>query len=81
MSRVALPLSCTAEVMQELVHLSKSRTDEARLIERAKIVLRCLAGERNDGGVLAPGGRPVPALPLRLQQPRLGPLGGDSRDG
>ena len=48
MSRVALPLSCTAEVMQELVHLSKSRTDEARLIERAKIVLRCLAGERND---------------------------------
>jgi transposase len=48
MSRVALPLSCTAEVMQELVHLSKSRTAEARLIERAKIVLRCLAGERND---------------------------------
>jgi transposase len=48
MSRIALPLSCTAEVMQELVHLSKSRTDEARLIERAKIVLRCLAGERND---------------------------------
>jgi transposase len=31
-----------------LVQLSKSRTDEARLIERAKIVLRCLAGERND---------------------------------
>ena len=48
MSRIALPLNCTAEVMQELVHLSKSRTGEARLIERAKIVLRCLAGERND---------------------------------
>ena len=48
MSRVALPLSCTAEVMQELERLSKSRTDEARLVERAKMVLRCLAGERND---------------------------------
>jgi len=48
MSRVALPLSCTAEVMQELERLSKSRTDESRLVERAKMVLRCLAGERND---------------------------------
>lgn len=48
MSRVALPLNCTGEVRQELVQLSKSRTDEARLIERAKIVLRCLTGERND---------------------------------
>lgn len=48
MSRVALPLSCTAEVMQELERLSKSRTDEVRLVERAKMVLRCLAGERND---------------------------------
>jgi transposase len=28
--------------------LSKSRTDEARLVERAKIVLGCLAGRRND---------------------------------
>jgi transposase len=48
MSRVAVALSCTAEVMQELTRLSKSRTDESRMVERAKIVLRCLAGERND---------------------------------
>src|ERR1700687_5426638 len=48
MSRVAVALSCTAEVMQELTRLSKSRTDESRMVERAKIVLRCLAGECND---------------------------------
>src|SRR5580704_4760082 len=59
MSRIALPLSCTAEVMQELVCLSKSRTDEARLVERAKIVLHCLAGERNDEVAARLGTRPA----------------------
>lgn len=48
MPRVAVPLSCTPEVRQELERLSKSRTDEARLVERARIVLGCLAGRRND---------------------------------
>lgn len=59
MSRVALPLNCTPEVMQELVRLGKSRTDEARLVERAKIVLRCLAGERNDEVAARLGTRPA----------------------
>lgn len=48
MPRVAVSLSCTPEVMQELMRLSKSRSEQARLVERAKIVLRCLAGKRND---------------------------------
>lgn len=48
MPRVAVPLSCTSEVMRELERLSRSRTDEARLVERARIVLGCLAGRRND---------------------------------
>ena len=48
MPRVAVPLSCTSEVMRELERLSRSRTDEARLVERAKIVLGCLGGRRND---------------------------------
>lgn len=48
MGRVAVVLSCTAQVQRELVRLSRSRTEEARLVERAKVVLGCLAGKRND---------------------------------
>lgn len=48
MSRVAAEINCTADDKKELDRLSKSRTDEARLVERAKIVLGCLAGWRND---------------------------------
>jgi transposase len=48
MSRVAAAINCTAQDRKELERLSKSRTDEARLVERAKLVLGCLAGRRND---------------------------------
>lgn len=48
MARVARAISCTAEDMRKLKRLSTSRTDEARLVERARIVLGCLAGQRND---------------------------------
>lgn len=48
MARVAIALSCTAEQRAELMALARSRTEEARLVERAKIVLACLAGQRND---------------------------------
>lgn len=48
MSRVAQALTCNSEDRKRLERLSTSRTEEARLVERAKIVLACLAGERND---------------------------------
>jgi len=48
MSRVATAIKCTDEDREELERLSKSRIDEARMVERAKIVLECLAGRRND---------------------------------
>jgi transposase len=48
MPRVATPLVCETKVMQELERLSRSRTEEARLVERAKIILACLSGKRND---------------------------------
>src|SRR5229473_957986 len=48
MARVAVALSCTADQRAELMALSRSRTEEARLVERAKIVLACLEGKRND---------------------------------
>src|ERR1700738_5173889 len=43
-----IALSCTAEQRSELMALARSRTEEARLVERAKIVLACLEGKRND---------------------------------
>lgn len=48
MARVAVALTCTAEQRGELLALARSRTEEARLVERAKIVLARLEGKRND---------------------------------
>jgi transposase len=48
MARVAKEVTCTQEVRLELIKLSKSRTEQARLVERANIIMGCLAGERND---------------------------------
>ena len=48
MVRVAVALSCSTEHRSELMSLARSRTEEARLVERAKIVLGCLDGKRND---------------------------------
>lgn len=48
MARVAVALQCSAEQRLELVALSRSRTAESRLVERARIVLACLEGKRND---------------------------------
>ena len=48
MARVAVALSCTADVVGELERLSRSRSGEVRLAERARIVLACLQGKRND---------------------------------
>jgi transposase len=46
-SRVAIALSCSAEQRTELINLARSRSAEARLVERAKMVLACLDGQRN----------------------------------
>lgn len=48
MARVAAQVACSDQDRRELERLSVSRTAQARLVERAKIVLGCLAGERND---------------------------------
>ena len=45
MSRSAVALSCGPEVMNELIRISKSRSAEARMVERSRIVLACLAGK------------------------------------
>lgn len=48
MARSAKEVTCTQEVRLELDKLSKSRKEQARLVERANIIVGCLAGERND---------------------------------
>ena len=48
MSRVAAKLLCTKEQEVALNKLARSRTEQTRLVERAKIVLACLSGKRND---------------------------------
>ena len=58
MSRVAVALSCSAEQRTELINLARSRSAEARLVERARIVLACLDGKRNTDVAHALGVRP-----------------------
>ena len=58
MPRVAVALSCTAEVMTELGRLARSRSGEVRTAERARIVLACLQGKRNDEVAREMGLRP-----------------------
>ena len=48
MARVAPVLSCSAEERSALLQLSRSRSEEARLVERAQIILLCLDGKQND---------------------------------
>ena len=48
MTRVAAKLSCTKEQEKALNKLARSRTEQPRMVERAKIILACLSGKRND---------------------------------
>ena len=45
MPRHAPDLECSAEDKASLVAITKSRIEEARAVERAKIILACLAGK------------------------------------
>lgn len=58
MARVAVALSCTAKERIELERLSRSRSGEVRLAERARIVLSCLQGKQNDEVAREVGMRP-----------------------
>jgi len=45
MPRKAPPLECTAESRAELMAMGRSRSEEVRMVERARIVLACLDGK------------------------------------
>lgn len=45
MPRHAAPLECSEEVRAELIALSRGRAQEARMVERARIILACLEGK------------------------------------
>lgn len=78
MSRVAIAISCTTKDRKELERLSKSRTDEARLVERARIVLAGLDGKRNDETAVERGCSPWNGAPMAGAICRSG-IGGSAR--
>lgn len=45
MPRHAAPLNCSEEVLAQLTAWSRSRREEARLVERSRILLACLEGK------------------------------------
>lgn len=45
MPKHAAPLNCSADVRAELTAMSRGRSEEARMVERARIVLACLQGK------------------------------------
>jgi transposase len=45
MPRQASPLQCSAETRTELNAISRSRTEQVRMVERVRIVLACLEGK------------------------------------
>lgn len=45
MARHGSPLACSDESRAELIAMSRSRTGEVRMVERARIVLACLEGK------------------------------------
>ena len=55
---MAVALSCTVEVKGELERMSRSRSGEVRLAERARIVLGCLRGLQNEEVAREVGVRP-----------------------
>lgn len=48
MPRKAITITCTEQEQRELERLAYSRSAEIRLVERAQIILGCLAGKQND---------------------------------
>jgi transposase len=40
------PLECAEEVRAQLLAISRSRTQQARMVERARIILTCLQGKQ-----------------------------------
>ena len=71
MARVAPSVDLHVREKYALIQLFQSRSEEARIVERAKIVLLCLDGMRNDEMARKPSVRPgrsvfLSSLPIRL---------------
>jgi transposase-like protein len=46
MPRHAAPLKCAEDVRSRLLAISRSGSEEARMVERARIILACLEGKQ-----------------------------------
>lgn len=60
MPKRAAPLECSAEVRAELIAMSRGRSEEARMVERTRIVLACLQGKE------------IQQLDIRVARVRMG---------
>jgi len=47
MPRLAIPLTCSEQDLEELKRLSRGRVESKQIVDRAKIVLDCLQGKQN----------------------------------
>ena len=75
MPRVAKRLQCDPSILRELEQLSRSRTDEVRLVERARIILSCLSGKRNDEVAAERGTQPATVAVWRKRFAEQGIVG------
>src|SRR3974390_3186249 len=73
MARTAPAITCGLQDRQELERLAGSRTESKQMIERARIILGCLAGKRVKEGARICHTRPKPFIKWRQ---RFAPYGG-----
>lgn len=75
MSRNAAPITSSPEVRQELERLAGSRTESKQMVDRAQIILRCLAGERVNAVASACRTRPNTVIKWRQRFMHAGMAG------
>src|ERR1039458_10535636 len=83
MSRTARQITCSSEDREKLKRLAASRTEAKQLVERARIVLGCLAGKRVQAVARECETRPNTVIKWRQRfaQTGLAGLGGAPRPG
>src|SRR5260370_19146948 len=83
MPRHAPELECSAEDKASLIAITKSRIEEARVVERARIILACLGGKeiQQVAGELGVSIPTVTKWRRRFALWGLGGLGDQSRSG
>ena len=75
MSRTARQITCSSEDRERLKQLAVSRTESKQLVERARIVLGCLDGQRVQAVARECGTRPNTVIKWRQRFAQTGLAG------